>query len=174
MSVSNIINAINEKDTAYDFELFGSLGIESVGRKMFKKLFEIYTVDELIEIAEKDKADKLCKVGGIQTKTAEKIIDGINANKKTIEYLMKKIDILDSSKMSGSKFSICFTKVRDPKLEELIETKGGETSESVTKDTSALIVPDLATKSGKVDKAKKYGIPIIPYADAELYIKSNY
>ena len=87
---------------------------------------------------------------------------------------MKKIDILDSSKMSGSKFSICFTKVRDPKLEELIETKGGEASESVTKDTSALIVPDLATKSGKVDKAKKYGIPIIPYADAELYIKSNY
>lgn len=174
VSVSNIINAINEKDTAYDFELFGSLGIESVGRKMFKKLFEVYTVDELIEIAEKGKADKLCKVGGIQTKTAEKIVDGINANKKTIEYLMKKIDILDSSKMSGSKFSICFTKVRDPKLEELIETKGGETSESVTKDTSALIVPDLETKSGKVDKAKKYGIPIIPYADAELYIKSNY
>lgn len=174
VSVSNIINSINEKDSAYDFELFGSLGIESVGRKIFKKIFESYGVYEVLTIAEKHKVDRLCKISGIQQKTAERIIDGINANMKTIEYLMKKIDIVSSSALGDSKFSICFTKVRDSSLEELIESKGGETSDNVNKNTSALIVPDLSTKSGKVDKARKYGIPIIPYDEAEEYIKSNY
>ena len=174
VSVSNIIKSIEDKNIVYDYELFGSLGIESIGRKVFKKIFEAYNAEELLKIAEKGKIDELCQIPGVQSKSAQKIVDGINANRKTIDYLMKKLDVMSSANAADTTFSICFTKVRDESLEELIESKGGETVDNVSKDTSALIVPDLNTKSGKVDKARKYGIPIIAYDDAENYIRSNF
>lgn len=174
VSAEKIISSIDEKKTVYDYELFGAVGIEGVSRKIFKKIFEVYSVEDLLDLIKDDKSYNLCEIKGIKDATANKISDGIKSNMKTLKFLMKKLEVLDSSGEDGPSFSVCFTKVRDPHLEDLVSDLGGETVDNVTKTTSLLVVPDMNTTSGKVSSAKDKGVPIVEYKDAEEYIKSHW
>jgi NAD-dependent DNA ligase len=60
-----------------------------------------------------------------------------------------------------SKGRIVFTGFRNKSLEEKLEAGGFEVSETLTKDTYALIVPVEGYSSSKVDKAEKYGVTIL-------------
>jgi NAD-dependent DNA ligase len=75
-------------------------------------------------------------------------------------------------KISGGekKGKICFTNVRDKEVEEKLELAGYEIVNSVTKDTTILVIPNGFTgSSSKIDKAKKYGIKILQIGDYELF-----
>jgi len=48
-SFNNIIKGIDSRRDVYDYELLGSLGITDIGRKMFKRILNIYYIDELID-----------------------------------------------------------------------------------------------------------------------------
>lgn len=174
-SIYNIINEINSNINIPDYQLFGAIGIESVGLRIFEKIFDKYDIDEFMEICNTDDINKLTLVNGIKDKTANKIISGVKDNKKTIKYLMKKLNIINSkNKDKSNSFEVCFTKVRSTDLEKLIDDKGGKTVNNITKKTTLLIVPSLDIKSSKVDKAKKYGVEIIPIDKAEEYINNNF
>lgn len=64
-----------------------------------------------------------------------------------------------SNKLEGQK--ICFTGVRDKKLEKWIEENGGNVVSSVSKNTSLLIVDSLSSSSSKATKAKNLGVKIM-------------
>ena len=68
------------------------------------------------------------------------------------------------------KVSFCFTQVRDKDIEDYIERHGGKIVDSVTKDTNYLVVPEINIESNKIEKAKKYGIPIIKLNEVKNYI----
>jgi DNA ligase (NAD+) len=57
--------------------------------------------------------------------------------------------------------SFVFTGFRDKDLEAYITRMGGFIKTSVSKNTDYLVVADLNDNSGKVDKAKTLGVPII-------------
>ena len=162
----NIIEGIEERRSVYDSMLFGSLGIIDVSTKTFDKIFAMYSVDKFIDICEVGAVSKLTKVPSIQTKTANKIIDGIRANMSLIKFLMNELDIKHNDKVY--KYSVCFTKVRDSELEELFEKKNILVVDNITSTTKLLIVPDKNTESTKVDKAKAKGIDIVPITDIEI------
>ena len=61
-------------------------------------------------------------------------------------------------------FKVCFTNIRDERLEVEIIKRHGIVVNSVTKETNLLVTKDASVKSSKVDKARKYNIPIITYA----------
>ena len=63
---------------------------------------------------------------------------------------------------SQAAFKVCFTKVRDKNLESEIEKAGGKVVNSVTADTTYLVVPDLDVVSSKTKSANKNNVKIIP------------
>ena len=55
---------------------------------------------------------------------------------------------------------VCFTGVRDKRLESLIISEGGEIVSGVSKKTTHLIVADPSSSSSKMTKAKELGVVI--------------
>ena len=92
-------------------------------------------------------------------------------NKELIKFLINELYIIETKgTRKTSKFSVCFTKVRDNAKEEFIRKCGGEVVDSVSKTTTFLVVPSLNSSSSKIDKAKKYGIKIVQIDDLESVI----
>jgi DNA ligase (NAD+) len=176
-SIDLIINAIEEHRDVPASQMLGSIGIENVSTKTFEKVLQMITFDELMELSlnEEGKAvSVLTLVPGIKDKTARKIIQGIKENEKLIEFLEEELIILQEPKSRDYKYTVVFTKVRDEELEKWTETHEGKVLDSLTKDTSVLVVPVLGVESSKVSKAEKYGIPIVPIADYKKYVMDNF
>jgi NAD-dependent DNA ligase len=55
---------------------------------------------------------------------------------------------------------VCFTGFRDAALEKRLTAAGYEVTDTVTKKTTVLVIPDAGSESSKVDKAQKAQIPI--------------
>ena len=95
-------------------------------------------------------------------------------NEETIEFLEQELELERDISTKNSKFRVVFTKVRNEKLEEFITEHGGVVDNTVKKDTDLLIVPVYGVESVKVDKAKKYNIPIIGIDEAEEFITTEF
>ena len=162
-SVVSWINEIEKHMEVDDYLVFGSIGVEGVSRKTFEKILQVYNSSELLEIADDGKFSKLITIPGIKDKTAIKIVTGIKENKKLIKFLLKTLTVHETKgSEADSKFSVCFTKVRDKELEKYVKDCGGTLDDSLKKTTTFLVVPDTSISSSKVTKAEKYGIPVIP------------
>ena len=164
-SYQNIIDGINAKKECYDYELLGSIGIPNIGERIFKKVLTVMDLDKLIEVCKEGYLiGELIGVSGFGEKTCTKIQRGINSKLNTIEFLLKTLTVKKYNITSKGK--ICFTKVRDRDLEKVLEEKGYEITNSITKDTKYLIVPSLDVVSSKTVDALKKGVEIITLDDA--------
>lgn len=134
--------------------LLGSLGIKSIGRKMFKKILNIYYFDVLMGYDVKD-IDKLTQIPGIKDATASKVIGGLKENKETIEFLLKNVKLI---KKKDSEYNIVFTEVRNGEFEKHLESLGYEISDSVNKKTKFVITKEPDTVTGKTKRADELGI----------------
>lgn len=173
--ITSMLDAIKlGSQNVYDYTLMGALGIEGISKKKFQKLLSQYTIDELLDISESKQYSKIALVSGFSDKTAQKVIEGIQDNIKLIEYLQKKIDIIETyGDGADADFTVCFTKIRDKNLEDWIESNGGSVVDSLTKDTTYLVVPDDAENSSKMEKARKYGIPIVKISNIKSTIQNR-
>ena len=172
--INKIIKEINSHRELFPSVLLGSLGIEGVSVKTFRAILSIFTMDDILELAEKDAIEAFTVVPGIKEKTATKVVNGIKERIKLIDALEDELDILDEKKGSGD-FTVVFTKV--PRTEEnkkMVEDAGGVLEESLTKNTSLLVIPMEGINSSKITKAKKYGIPIITIDHLQEYLDTNY
>lgn len=171
ISVQTWIDEIESHMVVPDYVVLGSIGIEGISKKTFEKIMNVFDIEDLFEITDNMQVGKLCQVEGIKMKSAEKIINGIYENKQLIQDLDDILTILASKgRVDISKFSVAFTNIRDEEKEKFILLHGGRIDDSLTKKTTFLVVPTLNTESTKVDKAKKYGIPIIHIDDIEAKI----
>lgn len=163
-SYSRIIDGINSRQKVFDYEVLGSIGIPSIGRKMFKKVLGLYTIDELIELAQKDAVSKLTAIQGIKEKTASKILSGIMKNLDLIRFLTTKLDVVRDTRKYTIK--VAFTKVRDKDFEKYLDAKDVLVKDNYDKSVDILIVPDYQTTSSKVAKAKKDNKEVVSIDDA--------
>ena len=171
-SVTQIIDAIDSKRKVYDYVLFGSLGIEGNAKKTFRKVFNVMTLDDVMDYAKSDKPSAFAEIQGISDISAMKIVEGIKENKDIIKFLKKELTILHEDP-TECKFIVAFTKVRSDALVKEIEKRGGIVGENCTKNTTFLITKDKKTTSTSVTKAKKYGIPIVPIDDVIEWMDEN-
>lgn len=165
-SIENIIKGINSRKVVYDYELLGSIGIVGIGRRMFKKILNIYYLSELVKICKEGKTKKLIEIGGIQEKTANKIIAGVILNADLIDFLCTQHKVQHEEEEKQYKLKVCFTKVRDHEFEEYLESKNVKVTESYSKDVNLLIVPSMDVSSSKVEDARKKGREVITLAEA--------
>lgn len=114
-------------------------------------------------------ASKLIEVNGL----GEGIIDLFKSKYAKFKILYNRIKTyakivskrVYTGKMEGMSF--CFTQFRDKSLEELIINNGGKVG-GLTKKTTCLF---FAGDSGKMKKAKEYGIETIPAIKAREYLE---
>ena len=168
------IDAIDSKREVKDYILLGAIGIEGVSHKTFERIMPYMDLEQLYYSAENKLYHTLVGIPTIREKTAIKIIEGIAANEKLLRKLEKELTIIPTKgNLEEPKFSACFTMIRDPDLEDWIREHGGKIDDSVTKKTTFLIVPSPDTQSSKVDKARKYGVRVVPIEKAKLVIEAE-
>lgn len=168
LSVQNLLNGISESRKLLPHQILGSIGIPNIGRRIMEKvcrnvniLGNLTNLDELTGI--------MNSISGIGPKITKMIIEGIKQKREIIEDICANVDIVPySDETSTSKVKVCFTTIRDHEYEEYLRSIGIEVSDSLTKDINWLIIRDQQSVSSvKINKAQKWGIPIITLSEAK-------
>ena len=165
-SAENLINAINSAKKVALARFINALGISHVGEETAIKLAEEFrTIDNLMNAEVAD----LEKIGDIGPQVASSIVDYFKdeKNKKLIKNLLDNgVEVksyklqVKSQKLSGQTFVLTGTlsvMSRD-EAKEKIRALGGEISESVSKNTSAVIAGE--NPGSKLSKAKQLGVKV--------------
>ena len=172
-SYEKMIEGINKQKSVFDYELLGSLGIQSIGVRMFKKILSVMSLEALLRLAEDEMlAANLMALSGFGEKTACRVQRGLNSKMKTIKYLLNIINLKEKVQPGKLKGKVCFSQVRDPEVESKLINAGYEVVDSLTKTTNYLVVPSLDVRSGKIDKAKKYGVEILSIKQIDKLINN--
>ena len=133
----------------------GSLGIPGWGRSMCQKL-----VDAGFHVTPPPSQACLEGVEGVGAAKAAAFTKGYAARADLVNKLLVHITIKTAvGPLSGQSF--CFTGFRDKALESAIEAAGGTVKGTVGKSLTYLVAADPSAESGKVAKAKKYGVSVI-------------
>jgi DNA ligase (NAD+) len=166
-SYENMIKGINKRKVVYDYELLGSLGIQSIGLRIFQKILSIMDIETLINLSVENRlAINLIGLPGFGEKTANRVEKGINSKIKTIRFLLNTLSLKEKVDRSKLKGKVCFSQIRDPEFESKLLKNGYDVTDSLTKNVDILIVPNLNMTSSKITKAKKYGITIMDIENA--------
>jgi DNA ligase (NAD+) len=138
-----------------------------LGRKRLRLIIE--KIPDILEQKDLEKIKKsVQEIPGIKT-LATTFIRQLPIFKEWLENHTE-IILGDAIEISEKKFeghqtlealSIVMTGFRDKDLEKIIKSKGGIVEDNLTKLTDILIVKDLSSTSGKIQKAQKYGTKII-------------
>ena len=164
----NILKSINKVKEVDDYVFLGSLGIPSVSRKTFEKVLSKIDFKDLITMPNDRKSIKtLTTVKGIKSKTARRILTGLEDMKGEIEILLSHLKLRKARKYTDT---VCFTKIRDRDFEKYLNSIGVGVTEDITRNTTVLIAG--GTGSGKYNKAVKWKVPIMTIDDA--YKKFGY
>ena len=165
----NIVNAIDSIDHADDYVLLGAIGIPSVSRKLFEKILDVVKLNDLLAMHNDKQSIKiLTDIKGIKSKTARKILDGLEEYHDDILAALNHVKVKSAKKYS---MTVCFTKVRDRDFEQYLKDKLDiGVTEDLTRKTDLLITG--STDSSKIKKAIKLEIPIMTIQDA--YKKFKY
>lgn len=155
----NVKSAIQNK-VPYDSEILGAMGIENCSLLTARDICSKYSLKELLEID--NLKETLMDIDGISEITANYIEKGLEENKDTIEFLLKRKHKVYKEKNNVEiKEVVVFTGFRDKDLQEKLEEKGYVFKSSVTKNTTLLVCKDINSSSSNIEKAKKYGTRII-------------
>ena len=93
-SYENMIKGINKRKVVYDYELLGSLGIQSIGLRIFQKILSIMDIETLLNLSVENRlAINLIGLPGFGEKTANRVEKGINSKIKTIRFLLNTLTL---------------------------------------------------------------------------------
>lgn len=169
-SYNNLIDAVEKaRDTDLVRVLYG-LGIDNIGLSTAKLIVKKLKGDPsaIMNVT----AEELTDIDGIGDVIADSYVKYFADDKKKDEYqkllgevrLKEMDDSENSDELSGKTFVITgnVTHFANRKeLKELIESKGGKVTGSVTGNTSYLINNDSMSQSTKNKTAAKLGVPVI-------------
>lgn len=157
-----------------DYVLVGALGFTNCAAAVWKKIFSVITLHQLIKLADLSYIDGvddiwhiLVDIPSIGEKIAQTICYEIPDYVADLMYIR---DHVRYKITYGSKsIKMRFTGFRDKDLTSRLTEAGVDMSEgSVTKDTTFLVVPYEGYNTGKKYKdANKYGVSIITRNDLE-------
>ncbi len=176
-SASNIIRSIERSAQVEAHRLLYALNIPLCGIDVCKRLLSAYSLDELVEESTKqsqnlfettkEASEVFAHVNGIGPEKSASFVNWFrNAhNLRRYQHLREQIQVTQTSNdCEGLTFVITgdvhHYKNRN-ELKAYIESQGGKVASAVSGSTSFLINNDVASTSGKNQKAKQLGIPII-------------
>lgn len=154
---------VNELHSKMDLPLHiftGSLNIPLCSRSTMKTIVDAGydTLDKMRNAS----LGEIAAIPGMGTGRAQSFVDGMALKADLMNKLIANgitIQAPATGKFLGQSF--CFTGVRDPSLEAVIEGMGGTIKSSVGKGLTTLIAKDPKSTSGKAQKARTYGTEVI-------------
>ena len=150
----------------YDFELVGALGFTELAKETWRKIFNVYSIQELIMMfTDLSMRSRLLDIKGIGPSTVD-IIE--NEFSFYLDDILTIVHELPYKNSKGTKsVSIRCTGFRDGELMSYLRSLGYDADDNagVTKNTAILLVPSLSHESSKIKKAMSYCIDIIPVTD---------
>lgn len=173
-SYQNLVAGIEASRKTILSRVIYGLGIANIGVANAKMLCRYFSYD--LERMRSADVETLSAIEGIGDVIASAFVDYMKDadNQQKIDHLMPELTLEmpvveeGSQTMQGLNFVITgglnhFGNRSD--LKDLIESKGGKVTGSVTGRTTALINNDVASTSSKNKKAKELGVPILSEED---------
>ena len=180
-SVTKMLASIDKSKSTTLPQFIHALGIFNVGLAGAKLL--CHHLDNNIEKIKQATVEELVEIEGFGEIIAQSIVDYFanESNLKLVDKVIPHLTIAQKQEtgdttLQGLTFVITGSveKFKNRKeLQELIESKGGKVTGSVTKNTSYLINNDKESKSAKNAGARKLDIPIINEDELLLDILSK-
>lgn len=173
-SYNNLMNSVEQARYTTLPRVIYSLGIPNIGFSNAKMICKEYKNDlEKIRRATAEELSAIAGIGGVIGTSVEEYFKDEEHN-RWLNDLMKELELEQNQEPEGEQtldgkiFVITgslehFSNRNE--LKELIESKGGKVTGSVTSKTSYLINNDLLSGSSKNKKAKDLGVEIISEQD---------
>lgn len=166
----NLLSSIQESKLQSLARLITALGIRGVGEVMAGDLVRYYNDLDQLSLAS---SDELQNIEGVGPNTAQAIVDWFSrpANRKVLEKLKsagvwpvispKLAAETPSGSLASKTFVVTGTLVGFTRqgVKDFIESQGGKVTDSVSKNTSYLVMGE--NPGSKADKARSLGIPIL-------------
>lgn len=145
-----------------DYKIMAALSFDGMGEEKWKRIFREYTLDTLFHFDEFQLRSSLTAIHGIGLETANAVINGFQLYHDDVQTVLDNIQICNYKDLVARP-KVAVTGTRDENVILTAMALGYDCSEKygVTKDTALLIAADKNSTSGKIIKAKKYGIPIM-------------
>lgn len=169
LKTRKIIAEIEAKRKLFDYEFFGSIGIEGMSIKTFKLIFSKISLSKFINMIELKNFDllyvMLLKINGIGEAKAKILIDYLKDTKNRNELfkLFEEVKLEESiNKLNISSGKVVFSGCRpNDEAIDFLRSINLETSDSWVNNAKALVIPSDEFESSKVTKAKDKGVKII-------------
>ena len=181
-SASNIMRSIDRSAQVEAHRLLYALNIPLCGLDVCKRLLGAYPIDELVAATVKETGDLFepyqeasevfAHVNGIGPEKSASFVNWFRDahNMQRYQHLREKIEVTQASnEPTGNRCEgLTFVVTGDVhhyknrnELKAYIESQGGKVASAVSGSTNFLINNDVTSTSGKNQKAKQLGIPII-------------
>ena len=163
-----IVNEIQKTLKTTPAKVIASFGIPNVGNTVGKSISEYYSdlsSDDIMNKFFNGNVDDFLAIDGIGEVIAENIVSYTEMFVSLYSFLIDKGLKFEegTSELDGAVITVTGKGPmgRNP-LKKLIESKGGIVK-GISKKTNILVTADLESNSGKMKKARDYGIKIIDY-----------
>ena len=156
----------------YDYKIIGALGFSNLAQTTWKLIFNIITLNDLINYSNEQLRSVLSSIGKA---TIETILDERIVMIDDLLYISKLPNLVNTQGTGNNGIKIRVSGFRDDQLFKLLESRGCDISDgSVTKDTKYLVIVQGKAGATKLSTAQKYGIPIIELSEfmdnLDLYV----
>ena len=163
-------------DPIPDYKIMAALSFEGMAEEKWKRILKQYALPYLFGLNQFQLTDCLRRIKGVGAETISSVVEGFANYANDVRFIMSNIHIINSNELTELP-KVAITGLRDPSIIELINSQGYDCNDKygVTKDITLLITSDYNSTSGKMEKAKKYGIPIMSVSDfvAKYGVKIN-
>lgn len=176
-STANLMHAIENARNVEARRLLFALNIPLVGQDVCTRLLGAYGYKELIDKARTtNDVETFASIPGIGPEKSASFVKWFKDadNQRIIDRLLPELNVIqeDLSAKGNKCEGLTFVVTGDVnhyknrnELKAYIESQGGKVTGSVSKSTNYLINNDITSTSGKNQKAKSLGIPIISEDD---------
>ena len=169
LKTRKIIAEIEAKRKLFDYEFFGSIGIEGMSIKTFKLIFSCISLTKFLNMIELKNFDLLYamlnEINGIGEAKSKIVIEYFKNTKirNELEKLLEEVKLEESiHKLNSSIGKVVFSGCRaDDEAIQFLREHNLEASDNWINSAKALVIPNDDFESSKVNKAKDRGIKII-------------
>lgn len=155
----NLISRLDELKNAglQDSRLIGAIGFDNIAEKTWKIILEQFPIERVLS-CDVSEFRYLAGIKGIGPTTVQTIMDQRNYFLPDLLFIFSNFKYTKTPEYNPNRnqLKVCFTGFRDSDLENLFKQRGYDITESVTKDTTILVVAHFGGTSSKITKAFKY------------------
>lgn len=150
-----------------EHDLMTAMCFEDMGVEKWKRILKEYDLNLLVKMSYDQFRDALGRLKGVGPGTINAVLSGFSEYREDIQIALNCLRIIPTSSSQFQKPKAVITGVRDERLIEAINNAGFDCQDTygVTKDTALLICESYASNSGKMQKAKKYGVRVLSIQD---------